>query len=182
MVVEHTFDSNCEASCLPGFFNGLEEKLSNPMLQRALELLRQDPRAYVSVEEWAMDVGVSREHLTRTLAPTINPHALLQAARVILALSELSDQKSLHAGSALESMGYNSRAHAFAVFKKTTGMTPTEYWNQARDESVHASCVLHRCPLLGATLDRYRRHYSNGATKGAQPKKKTVSPPVAPAG
>jgi AraC-like DNA-binding protein len=156
------FSSACAERCLPAFFDGIDAKLNSPLLHRAMELLRDNPERYVSVEEWAMDAGVSREHLTRSIAPTINPHALLQASRVCLALSELAQQDTLQAGRALERMGYNSRAHAFAVFKKVTGLTPTEFWNTIHDPEIHDSCVVKRCPLVGAVLDRYKR--SGGAS------------------
>ena len=59
-------------------------------------------------------------------------------------------------------MGYSSRAHAFAVFKKTTGLTPTRFWkrlHQPAGESIHSDCILSHCPLLGAVLDRYKRNH-----------------------
>lgn len=157
------FSSACAQLCLPAFFDGIETKLNSPLLHRAMTLLRDHPDRYVSVEEWANDAGVSREHLTRSIAPTINPHALLQATRVVLALTELAQQPTLQAGQALERMGYNSRAHAFAVFKKVTGLTPTEFWNVLHDPNIHRSCVVERCPLLGAVLDRYKRGHTDPA-------------------
>jgi len=94
----------------------LEGKLDSPLLQRAFDELKADPSAFVSVGEWANKVGVSREHLTRSISPIINPHALLQASRVAIALTRLAQQDKLRAGEALDAMGYSSRAHAFAVF------------------------------------------------------------------
>jgi len=156
-VTESEWSSTCAERCLPSFFDGLESRLNSPLLERAMSLLRENPEAYVSVEEWADQVGVSREHLTRSLTPSINPHALLQATRVCLALSELAGQADLKAGSALKVMGYNSRAHAFSVFKNVTGLTPTEFWNLIHTPHIHEGCVVKRCPLVGAVLDRYRR-------------------------
>jgi AraC-like DNA-binding protein len=152
--------SVCADQCLPAFFDGLEEQLDSPLLQRAMGLLRENPTSYVSVEEWAIDIGVSREHLTRSMTPTMNPHALLQATRVCLALTQLARQEKLKAAEALEAMGYSSRAHGFAVFKKVTGTTPTQFWNLMHDPKVHHRCVLDRCPLVGAMLDRYKRRRS----------------------
>ncbi len=152
---------DCGRVCLPNFFQTLESKLDSPLLQRAFEELRRDPSKFVSVGEWANEVGVSREHLTRSISPIINPHALLQSARVAIALSRLSGQDRLRAGEALDAMGYSSRAHAFAVFKKTTGLTPTQFFQRMNDdagESEHR-CIIDYCPLLGAVLDRYWRHH-----------------------
>ena len=152
----------CGDQCLPSFFVSLEGKLDSPLLQRAFEELRSDPSAFVSVGEWANRVGVSREHLTRSISPIINPHALLQSSRVAIALTRLAHQDRLRAGEALDAMGYSSRAHAFAVFKKTTVLTPTQFWGRTRkagDDSME--CVVDYCPLVGAVLDRYWRNHSD---------------------
>ena len=134
----------------------LETKLETPLLHRAMDVLREDPARMVSVGEWANALGVSREHLTRSISPTISPHALLQAARVCVALAHLARQDKLRAGEALDSMGYNSRAHASAVFKRVTGVTPSEFWNRVHSERpMHSECVLGRCPLLGAMLEHH---------------------------
>jgi AraC-like DNA-binding protein len=156
--------NDCGSSCLPAFFAALERRLDSPLLQRAFDELKANPSAFVSVGEWANQVGVSREHLTRSISPIINPHALLQASRVAMALSRLAEQDRLRAGEALDAMGYSSRAHAFAVFKKTTGLTPTQYWGrvQARQESGELGCLNTFCPLVGAVVDRYWRQHPEG--------------------
>jgi AraC-like DNA-binding protein len=156
----------CGDRCLPSFFASLEAKLDSPLLQRAFDELKADPSAFVSVGEWANKVGVSREHLTRSISPIINPHALLQSSRVAIALTRLAQQDRLRAGEALDAMGYSSRAHAFAVFKKTTGLTPTQFWSRAqksRQGAPATDCVVDYCPLVGAVLDRYWRSAQTGA-------------------
>ena len=152
---------DCGVSCLPSFFASLERKLDSPLLQRAFDELKANPSAFVSVGEWANEVGVSREHLTRSISPIINPHALLQASRVAIALSRLAGQDRLRAGEALDAMGYSSRAHAFAVFKKTTGLTPTQYWGRVQEQRATQSeeCISTFCPLVGAVVDRYWRQH-----------------------
>ena len=164
MSEESRLRHDCGKTCLPNFFTNLESKLESPLLQRAFESLKDDPSAFVSVGEWANEVGVSREHLTRSISPVINPHALLQSARVAIALSRLAGQDRLRAGEALDAMGYSSRAHAFAVFKKTTGLTPTQFWARLHSGEAkgHANCILDYCPLLGAVLDRYWRSQTDG--------------------
>ena len=153
--------NDCGSSCLPAFFAELERRLDSPLLQRAFDELKANPSAFVSVGEWANEVGVSREHLTRSISPIINPHALLQASRVAIALSRLAEQERLRAGEALDAMGYSSRAHAFAVFKKTIGLTPTQYWGrvQAQRSSCERGCLSTYCPLVGAVVDRYWRQH-----------------------
>lgn len=161
-VVENPpIHNDCGVHCLPSFFSALERKLDSPLLQRAFEELKANPSAFVSVGEWANQVGVSREHLTRSISPIINPHALLQASRVAIALSRLAAQDRLRAGEALDAMGYSSRAHAFAVFKKTTGLTPTQYWGRVQEQRKTDSqeCISSFCPLVGAVVDRYWRQH-----------------------
>ena len=156
--------NDCGSNCLPAFFAALERRLDSPLLQRAFDELKANPSAFVSVGEWANEVGVSREHLTRSISPIINPHALLQASRVSVALSRLAEQERLRAGEALDAMGYSSRAHAFAVFKKTTGLTPTQYWGRVQEQrgSVDPRCLSTYCPLVGAVVARYwRQHPEN---------------------
>jgi len=83
---------------------------------------------------------------------------LLCLSLLILVIS-WSLNRPLKAGDGLEAMGYSSRAHAFAVFKKVTGLTPTKFWEMAHDPHVDESCVVERCPLVGAVLDRYHRKH-----------------------
>lgn len=158
---ESQIHNDCGVECLPSFFSALERKLDSPLLQRAFDELKSNPSAFVSVGEWANEVGVSREHLTRSISPIINPHALLQASRVAIALSRLAGQDRLRAGEALDAMGYSSRAHAFAVFKKTTGLTPTQYWGRVQEQKARGSkeCISAYCPLVGAVVDRYWRQH-----------------------
>ena len=170
MTEEGRLRHDCGRTCLPSFFENLESKLDSPLLQRAFEELKSDPSAFVSVGEWANEVGVSREHLTRSISPIINPHALLQSARVAIALSRLAGQDRLRAGEALDAMGYSSRAHAFAVFKKTTGLTPTQFWSRLHspESKGDSACIVDYCPLLGAVLDRYWRNHRDESEAGSQ--------------
>jgi AraC-like DNA-binding protein len=178
MSHEGTDPHVCGDRCLPSFFLSLESKLDSPLLQRAFDELKSDPSAFVSVGEWANKVGVSREHLTRSISPIINPHALLQSSRVAIALTRLARQDKLRAGEALDAMGYSSRAHAFAVFKKTTGLTPTQFWSRiqkSRQASTTSECVVDYCPLVGAVLDRYWRSTpAAGASNTTQDRESTL--------
>jgi AraC-like DNA-binding protein len=149
--------NDCGGTCLPPFFLSLEQRLHSTLLVRAIELLRESPGTILSVGQWAEKLGVSREHLTRSLSPVVNAHALLQAARVAMAVVSLTHQDRLEAGRALDNMGYSSRTHAFAVFKHSTGLTPTQFWHRAHDDDrpVHTRCVMLQCPLLGAVLEHH---------------------------
>lgn len=147
--------ADCGSSCLPVWLDEIETKLKNRLAKRAIEVFRKDPTNTLSVGEWANRLGVSREHLTRSISPIINPHALILATRLAMAMERLANQDRLRAGEALDVMGYSSRAHAFMVFKAQTGLTPSQWWRlHHRGESPSRSCVADRCPLLGALLDR----------------------------
>ena len=161
--VEEAYATDCGGICLPAFFEGIERRMESPLLKRAMSVLRENPYSFVAVGEWANALGVSREHLTRAISPIISPHSLLQAARVSVALSRLSGQKKLRAGEALDAMGYNSRAHAFSVFKKTTGCSPTEYWQRLQSHDHSDACAVATCPLLGAVLHTHEIHRRNEA-------------------
>jgi AraC-like DNA-binding protein len=149
--------NDCAGACLTPFFTQIERRVHSPLLTKALHMLEEDPTGVLSVSQWAQRLGVSREHLTRSLSPVVNPHALLRAARVAIAVSTLVRQDRLAAGRALDSMGYSSRTHAFAVFKMTTGMTPTQFWRIAHDpeRDPQQRCFVPQCPLVGALVDRY---------------------------
>jgi AraC-like DNA-binding protein len=146
---------DCGSTCLPNWLDDIGARLENRLARRAFEEFRAHPTNFVSVGEWAAHVGVSREHLTRSISPVINPHALILATRLALSMARLARQDTLRAGEALDLMGYSSRAHAFMVFKNQTGLTPSEWWRRYRSRpSGSGACLLDRCPLLSALLDR----------------------------
>lgn len=157
---------DCGTSCLPNWLNDIGGRLENRLARRAFEEFRAHPTNFVSVGEWAAHVGVSREHLTRSISPVINPHALILATRLALAMSRLAGQETLRAGEALDLMGYSSRAHAFMVFKNQTGYTPSEWWRRYRNRTAGTpGCFIERCPLLGALLDRAHEKAARPANK-----------------
>ena len=157
---------DCGTSCLPNWLNDIEGRLENRLARRAFEEFRAHPTNFVSVGEWAAHVGVSREHLTRSISPVINPHALILATRLALAMSRLASQETLRAGEALDLMGYSSRAHAFMVFKNQTGLTPSEWWRRYRNRPKGGpGCFIERCPLLSALLDRAHEKPSRQASR-----------------
>jgi AraC-like DNA-binding protein len=156
---------DCGTTCLPNWLDDIGSRLENRLARRAFAEFRAQPTNFVSVGEWAVHVGVSREHLTRSISPVINPHALILATRLALAMARLSRQDTLRAGEALDLMGYSSRAHAFMVFKKQTGLTPSEWWRRYRARPKDATgCLIDRCPLLSALLDRAHEKPAREAT------------------
>jgi AraC-like DNA-binding protein len=151
--------SDCGVTCLPAFLDSIGARISSPVAARALRLLRREPMSFVSVGEWAARIHVSREHLTRTLSPVINPHALILATRVSLVMTAVAQQPRLRAGKALDLMGFSSRAHAFTAFKTVTGLTPSEWWHRHQKDRIagRRSCLVDRCPLVGSLLDRVEK-------------------------
>jgi AraC-like DNA-binding protein len=176
----------CGRGCLSDYFDSIETNLVSPLAVRAVRLLRQEPTAFLSVGEWAERLQVSREHLTRSISPVINPHALIRATRLSLAMGRLAEQKRLRASLALSVMGYSSRAHAFTVFKSSTGLTPSEWWrrHRAANDDGRTACVVERCPLLGALLDRAHEHTddreSAASMAGASPAHLAAMPALVP--
>jgi AraC-like DNA-binding protein len=144
---------NCGGSCLDAWFDSIRRRIKSSLAERAIECLRQNPTAFVSVGQWANTCGVTREHLTRCVSPAIRPHALLRATRVAVAMETLAHQYKLNAMLALKSMGYSSLSHGFTVFKSVTGITPSQWWRRLRRKKARpGQCMCRRCPLLGATL------------------------------
>jgi AraC-like DNA-binding protein len=69
-------------------------------------------------------------------------------------MQRLAQQDVLHAGEALSIMGYSSRAHAFTVFRMTTGMTPSEWWHKYHDSaSEREKCLSIQCLFQAKTLE-----------------------------
>jgi AraC-like DNA-binding protein len=138
--------THCGIHCLFDYLDKLNGRLQSPTARRALALIRDEPTSFVSVGQWAEKLGISREHLTRTLSPIITPHALMLAVRLALAMQRLAHQTDPRAGEALQIMGYSSRAHAFTVFRLSTGMTPTEWWRRYSQPAPGVKvCLAHNC-------------------------------------
>lgn len=156
--------TRCGIRCFNDYLTDLESRLKSGLARRAIAVLRAEPTAFVSVGEWASRLGVSREHLTRTFSPVITPHALILSMRQALAMQRLSQQSVLRAGEALSIMGYSSRAHAFTVFRLTTGMTPSEWWHRYHNSpSEREKCMSIKCLFQEETLE----HHSPAALKAS---------------
>lgn len=163
----------CRTGCAgPGrsrFLQDLERRMPSPLLREAIRLIRTDPTRFVSVGEWAAELGVSREHLTRRISAYVTPHTLLMAARLCAAIWRLRHQEHLRTEEALDALGYNSRAHAFAMFKRYFGMTPAQFWQNSHTEepSRDVGCGPSCCPMLAAMIE------SNSGSTGGQTAQQT---------
>jgi AraC family transcriptional regulator len=106
--------------------------LSPVALSRAIERLRSDCDADVSLAALASDAGLSRFHFCRAFKEStgLSPHNWLRRYRLEQAMNLLRDQNNSIAMVAA-SLGYNSQTAFAAAFRKLTGETPTD-WRKRR--------------------------------------------------
>ncbi|MBR0822529.1 helix-turn-helix transcriptional regulator [Bradyrhizobium liaoningense] len=107
--------------------------LSPSVLRRAIERLRSDSDADVSLSALACDAGLSRFHFCRSFKEStgLSPHAWLRQHRLEQAMNMLrdSDESVVSIAAAL---GYASQTAFAAAFKKLTGETPSDWRRRVR--------------------------------------------------
>jgi AraC family transcriptional regulator len=107
--------------------------LSPKVLLRAIERLRSDSEADVSLDALASDAGLSRFHFCRSFKEStgLSPHAWLRQHRLEQAMNMLreSDESIVSVAAAL---GYSSQTAFAAAFKKLTGETPSDWRRRVR--------------------------------------------------
>ncbi|MGY3077521.1 AraC family transcriptional regulator [Bradyrhizobium sp. LM6.10] len=107
--------------------------LSPAVLRRAIERLRSDSDADVSLSALACDAGLSRFHFCRSFKEStgLSPHAWLRQHRLEQAMNMLrkSDESVVSVAAAL---GYSSQTAFAAAFKKLTGETPSDWRRRVR--------------------------------------------------
>ncbi|MCK1745689.1 helix-turn-helix transcriptional regulator [Bradyrhizobium sp. 139] len=107
--------------------------LSPTILRRAIERLRSNSDADVSLSALACDAGLSRFHFCRSFKEStgLSPHAWLRQHRVEQAMNMLreSDESVVSVAAAL---GYSSQTAFAAAFKKLTGETPSDWRRRVR--------------------------------------------------
>jgi AraC family transcriptional regulator len=107
--------------------------LSPAVLRRAIERLRSDSDADVSLAALASDAGLSRFHFCRSFKEStgLSPHAWLRQHRLEQAMNMLreSDESVVSIAAAL---GYSSQTAFAAAFKKLTGETPSDWRRRTR--------------------------------------------------
>ena len=106
--------------------------LSPKALRRAIERLRSDSDADVSLAALASDAGLSRFHFCRAFKEStgLSPHAWLRQHRLEQAMNMLRDTDA-SVVSVAAALGYASQTAFAAAFRKLTGETPSD-WRQAR--------------------------------------------------
>lgn len=107
--------------------------LAPKVLLRAIERLRSDSDADVSLAALAAEAGLSRFHFCRAFKEStgLSPHAWLRQHRLEQAMQMLreSDVPVVTVAAAL---GYASQTAFAAAFKRLTGDTPTDWRRRAR--------------------------------------------------
>ena len=107
--------------------------LSPTVLRRAIERLRSDSDADVSLVALAADAQLSRFHFCRAFKEStgLSPHAWLRQHRLEQAMNLLRDtDETVVAIAAM--LGYSSQTAFAAAFKKLTGDTPSDWRRRMR--------------------------------------------------
>jgi AraC family transcriptional regulator len=107
--------------------------LSPTTLRRAIERLRSDSDADVSLAALAADAGLSRFHFCRAFKEStgLTPHAWLRQYRLEQAMNMLRDTDTSIALVAAE-LGYASQTAFAAAFRRLTGETPSDWRRRLR--------------------------------------------------
>jgi AraC family transcriptional regulator len=117
----------------PITFQPLTGGLSPTALRRAVERLRSDVDADVSLAALASDAGLSRFHFCRAFKEStgLSPHAWLRQHRLEQAMNMLRDTDE-SVVSVAAALGYASQTAFAAAFRKLTGETPSDWRRRMR--------------------------------------------------
>ncbi|WP_076864320.1 helix-turn-helix domain-containing protein [Bradyrhizobium mercantei] len=118
---------------LPTTFQPTIGGLSPKVLRRAIERLRSDKNADVSLRALAEEAGLSRFHFCRAFKEStgLSPHAWLRQHHLERAMMMLRDTDDAIASIAA-ALGYSSQAAFAAAFKKLTGASPSNWRRRIR--------------------------------------------------
>ncbi|WP_316237291.1 AraC family transcriptional regulator [Bradyrhizobium sp. SZCCHNR1015] len=107
--------------------------LAPRVLMRAIERLRSESEADVSLAALAADAGLSRFHFCRAFKEStgLSPHAWLRQRRLEQAMQMLRDT-DVSVVTVAAALGYASQTAFAAAFKRLTGDTPTDWRRRAR--------------------------------------------------
>jgi AraC family transcriptional regulator len=102
--------------------------LSPAALRGAIERLRSDSDADVSLAALASDAGLSRFHFCRAFKEStgLSPHAWLRQHRLEQAMNMLRDTDASIV-SVAAALGYSTQTAFAAAFRKLTGETPSDW-------------------------------------------------------
>ena len=112
----------------PTTFEPTTGGLSPKVLLRAIERLRSDSDADVSLAALASDAGLSRSHFCRAFKEStgLSPHAWLRQYRLEQAMNMLRDTDTSIVSVAAE-LGYASQTAFAAAFRRLTGKAPGDW-------------------------------------------------------
>lgn len=107
--------------------------LSPKVLLRAIERLRSDSEADVSLSALASEAGLSRFHFCRAFKDStgLSPHAWLRQHRLEQAMTMLRDTDDSIV-SVAAALGYSSQTAFAAAFRKLAGETPSDWRRRMR--------------------------------------------------
>ncbi|WLA52980.1 MULTISPECIES: helix-turn-helix transcriptional regulator [Bradyrhizobium] len=107
--------------------------LAPTALRRAIERLRSDSDADVSLAALAAEAGLSRFHFCRAFKEStgLSPHAWLRQHRLEQAMNMLRDTGA-SVVSIAAALGYSSQTAFAAAFRKLTGETPSDWRRRLR--------------------------------------------------
>ena len=107
--------------------------LAPRVLMRAIERLRSESEADVSLAALAADAGLSRFHFCRAFKEStgLSPHAWLRQRRLEQAMQMLRDP-DVSVVTVAAALGYASQTAFAAAFKRLTGDTPTDWRRRMR--------------------------------------------------
>jgi AraC family transcriptional regulator len=107
--------------------------LSPKVLLRAIERLRSDSDADVSLAALASEAGLSRFHFCRAFKDStgLSPHAWLRQYRLEQAMNMLRDTDA-SVVSVAAALGYSTQTAFAAAFRKLTGETPSDWRRRMR--------------------------------------------------
>lgn len=107
--------------------------LAPKVLMRAIERLRSESDADVSLAALAADAGLSRFHFCRAFKEStgLSPHAWLRQHRLEQAMNMLRDTDASVVSIAV-TLGYSSQTAFAAAFRKLTGESPSDWRRRAR--------------------------------------------------
>jgi AraC family transcriptional regulator len=119
----------------PSAFQPTTGGLSPKALLRAIERLRSDNVADVSLAALASEAGLSRFHFCRAFKEStgLSPHAWLRQYRLEQAMNMLRDTDASVVSVAV-ALGYASQTAFAAAFRKLTGATPSDWRRRARQQ------------------------------------------------
>ncbi|MCP3467373.1 AraC family transcriptional regulator [Bradyrhizobium sp. CCGUVB23] len=117
----------------PTSFQPVAGGLSPTVLRRAIERLRSDSDADLSLSALASDAGLSRFHFCRAFKEStgLSPHAWMRQHRLEQAMNMLRDTDTSIALVAAE-LGYASQTAFAAAFRRLTGETPSDWRRRMR--------------------------------------------------